>query len=220
MQYARIRNKVLVILSTTMYLLMLTGCSESYQGERINLSPTMLQEINNMSTDEAVGILKLYFQKEAEKYASVITSEEWKRMKDEMNSKPWLERQLTTANLNESSRRKWHEWVATTSAIVHRIYLEDYSHWVKVSQTRSELQRIPPETEVTEFRYTDVIELRTVTNNNGKRGLRLYCDTKNGSGYSFWSYPDDDKDLEPLTRAFIKLCPNIRKYTIRRTGSD
>lgn len=217
MQYSQTASKVLAMLVPFIFVFLLTGCSVSYQGERVQLSPEMIQEINSVSTDEAIETLKDYYEKQMETYDSYITSDEWERMKEEMHSKRWIERQLTTGNLDES-RKTWHEWVATTTAIEHRTYREDTSEWVETSRTPyaygttivRERQQVPPETIIDEYRYTDVIELRTITSNNGKVGLILYCDVKTGSGFSFWTYPGNDKDIKSLTMAFIKLCPNIR----------
>lgn len=199
-------------------LLLLVGCSPSYQGKRLQPSAEILQEIENMSHDQAVETLKLCFQKNTEKYESVITSQEWEEMKAAMNSSPWLERQLTSANLDEP-RRHWYEWRVTGIGIEYRTHHEDYSRWVEKREPAAGMsvriwkkrQPVPPETTVTTYRYADVIELRTHTDSSGKAGLRLYCDVRAGSGSSFWLYPDEGEDLEPLTKALIRLCPNIKR---------
>ena len=202
-------GRVFALVALIIYVFLITGCSVPYQGERVQTTQEMLKEIDNLSTDDAIEILKSYFQKKTERYESTITSDEWERMKDEMNSKPWLERQRTTANMDQS-RRAWDEWIVTGTAIVHHRYLEDYYRWVEVRQSKYEQQSIPPETEVTKWRFVDIVELRNVTHPTGLAGLRMYCDIKAGSGPTFWLYPDNPRDLALLTKAFIKLCPNIK----------
>ena len=226
MQHVMIASKLLTTLLCVFSVCFVTGCI-SYEGERAKLTPDMRQEIDRMSTDEAVGVIRQWYSKLTDANDSYITVDEWKKKSRAMSPdntpsaddlgqiryRHWVNaipsRRTAGYVFEDIPPETWQGVVVTPKAIEYRTYIAGCWKWYWVLTQHKKWY--PPKTDTRECRYRDMEELRIVQRPNGKKTLTLYSGYNIITGYWYITMiPATEDDFRSLKLALIKLCPKIK----------
>lgn len=115
---------------------------------------------------------------------------------------------VTKTGIEEHETDEWWVWTETDDKRINHILGKmKPGSWVSLGRLySSQPELIHQTTEINEYRYTDIIELRRDSN-----ALWVYSRVRTKYySTSFVVHLPDEIDLNPLIVAFIKLCPNIK----------